>query len=204
MHGVFAFVVALGSFPIVAQAGDELFSIDELVDNAGSKTAPGKASGKKLRPPAKLSRPEIMRAMVGRRAVIEQRCGADLTQTTAAEVVVSVSPEGTVSNVTVAGPLADQPNAACVVQAVQTVKFRASPGTQFPIRFLVKPLAPRIAMAPVGLPNHLEHDAPQAPATVKAPKVAKPLPTIKQAELVSNDPLEGVKAKAIEGKKTAP
>lgn len=203
MHRVLAFAVALGSFPVVAHAGDELFTIDELVDSAATtKTSPGKGPVKKQRPPARLSNPEILRAMVGKRAVIEQRCGADLSEAVTAEVVVDVSPEGTVSNVTVGGPLADKPNATCVVQAVQSVKFRPNPGAQFPLRFLVKPLAPRIAMAPVGLPNHLEHDAPQAPATIKAPKVTKPLPTVKEAEQVSSDPLEGVKAKSIEGKKT--
>lgn len=203
MYRVLAFALALGSFPVVAEAGDDLFSIDELADVAVGKIAPGKPPGKKQRPPAKLSRPEIMRALIGKRAVVEQRCGAELTETTAAEVVVVVAPEGTVSNVTVGGPLADKPNAACVVQLVQTVKFRVSPGAQFPVRFLVKPLSPHLAMAHVGLPNHLEHDAPQAPATVNAPKVAKPLPTVKQAEHVSNDPLAGLKVKAIEGKKTS-
>jgi hypothetical protein len=204
MYRVLAFGIALGTFPIVAEAEDELFSIDELTEAAVEKPSSGKPAGKKRRPPAKLSRPEIMRAMVGKRAVVEQRCGADLSETTAAEVVVDVAPEGTVSNVTVNGPLADKPNAACVVQAVQAAKFRASPGVQFPIRFLIRPLSPRIAMAHVGMPNHLEHDAPQAPATVKAPKVVKPLPTVKQADEVSNDPLAGLKVKAIEGKKTVP
>lgn len=203
MYRVLAFVVALGNSPIVAHAADELFSIDELTEAAVEKSSSGKSTGKKTKPPAKLSRPEIMRAMVGKRAVVEQRCGADLTETTAAEVVVDVAPEGTVSNVIVNGTLADKPNAACVVQAVQTAKFRPSPGVQFPIRFLIKPMSPRIAMAHVGMPNHLEHDAPQAPATVKAPKVRKSLPFVKQAEHVSNDPLAGLKAKAIEGKKTA-
>jgi|GEM_PF-4561691 len=204
MYRVLVFAIALGSFPIVARAGDELFSIDELTETAVEKPISGTPAGKKPKTPAKLSRPEILRAMIGKRAVVEQRCGADLTETTAAEVVVDVAPGGTVSRVTVNGPLADKPNAACVVQAVQGAKFRASPGTQFPIRFLVRPLSPRIAMARVGLPNHLAHDAPQAPPTVKDSKVAKPLPTIKQADNVSNDPLAGLKVKAIEGKKTAP
>jgi hypothetical protein len=113
--------------------------IDAMLGKAFVKPGVAAAAPEPSAPPAAGAAPntdEIAAAMKPLRAEIKSGC--PFGQRGVITVRVEVAGDGHVANVTPEGPLAEQPSAACVLDAVRRTRFPGSAGSSFRYPFAVK------------------------------------------------------------------
>jgi hypothetical protein len=113
--------------------------IDAMLGKAFVKPGVAAAAPEPTAPVASGTAPdtdEIATAMKPLRA--EVKAGCPFGRRGVITVRVEVASDGHVANVTPEGPLAEQPSAACVLDAVRRTRFPASAGSSFRYPFAVK------------------------------------------------------------------
>lgn len=191
--------------PEIAKQEPARGSIDELIVRAlrePGATATGTSRGR-----GRLARAEIAHVMRALQPQIDA-CAGGIAVPTGADLMVTVAGDGTVSTVRMSGPLFATKTAGCIVRVVKDARFPESSGMRFPYRYVVHPASGGLPAAVAGdQPKRIDRPEPEAPTKTESPRnvrgTAVALPKLLPKKAVSDDPLDGLRGRAIEGGRPA-